>query len=385
MLEGIREVRSLESKLLRLLPREVDGLAISGHRPRDEPRLTVDRVEGRGVIRQRVTVDRATVAAGQREHDGQQPNAARPLAPRHVTPHHASSIPPEGRRQSPGSHPRLGTALATLFDRIELTENLAAARAKVHAVTLVALKLLLAPSFIVATSVLARHVGVRLAGVVGGLPVVAGPILLVIAIEHGRSFAADAATGTLLGVVALIVFVLVYVAVSRRLGWPSALLAGWTSFFAAIVFACGACAATLVVLPRPPARLSSVGAYPRWDLPLRAVCAVIPIVVVTAAARALGPHLTGLLASFPIITPVLAAFTQAQQGKDEVVRLLRGMTVGFYAYALFCFVVSVTVRGLGIAASFALATTLALVVQGVAIALSRRRERPASAAGALAS
>ena len=60
--------------------------------------------------------------------------------------------------------------------------------------TLVALKLRLAPSFIVATSVLARHVGVRVAGVVGGLPVVAGPILLVIAIEHGRSFAADAAT-----------------------------------------------------------------------------------------------------------------------------------------------------------------------------------------------
>ena len=261
--------------------------------------------------------------------------------------------------------------------------------------TLVALKLLLAPSFILATSVLARHVGVRLAGVVGGLPVVAGPILLVIAIEHGRSFAADAATGTLLGVVALIVFVLVYVAVSRRLGWPSALLAGWTSFFvaiaalrpvhvsavAALIFACAACAATLVLLPRPPARLSSVVPYPRWDLPLRAVCAVIPIVVVTAAARALGPHLTGLLASFPIITPVLAAFTQAQQGKDEVVRLLRGMTVGFYAYALFCFVVSVTVRGLGIPVSFALATVLALALQGVVIVLSRRRERTAATAG----
>ena len=117
---------------------------------------------------------------------------------------------------------------------------------------------------------------------------------------------------------------------------------------------------------------------------MRAACAVIPIVAVTSAARALGPHLTGLLASFPIITPVLAAFTQAQQGKDEVVRLLHGMTVGFFSYALFCFVVSVTVRGLGIAASFALATAVALALQGVAIALSRRREGPVSAAGASA-
>ena len=260
--------------------------------------------------------------------------------------------------------------------------------------TLVALKLLLAPSFIVATSVLARHVGVRVAGVVGGLPVIAGPILLVLAIEHGRAFAADAATGTLLGVVALIVFVLVYVAVSRRFAWPWALLLGWTSFLVAILalrpvhvgpvaalcLACAACAATLVLLPLRRPRSLSVGPYPRWDLPLRGACAVVPIVAVTSAARTLGPHLSGLLASFPIITPVLAAFTQAQQGKDEVVRLLHGMTVGFFSYALFCFVVSVTIRGFGIAASFALATAVALAVQGVAIALSRRREQPVSAA-----
>jgi hypothetical protein len=263
-------------------------------------------------------------------------------------------------------------------------------------VTLVGLKLLLAPSFIVVTSVLGRHVGVRVAGVVGGLPVIAGPILLVLAIEHGKSFAADAANGTLLGVVALIVFVLVYVAVSRRFAWPWSLLAGWTSFLlailalrplhvgpvAALCLACAACGATLVLLPHPSPRLLAVGPYPRWDLPLRAACAVIPIVAVTSAARALGPHLAGLLASFPIITPVLAAFTQAQQGKDEVVRLLHGMTVGFFAYALFCFVVSVTLRELGIAASFALATVLALALQGGAIAFSRRRERPVSAVGA---
>ena len=146
---------------------------------------------------------------------------------------------------------------------------------------------------------------------------------------------------------------------------------------AALCLACAACGATLVLLPSRPPRLSSVGAYPWWDLPLRAACAVIPIVAVTSAARALGPHLSGLLASFPIITPVLAAFTQAQQGKDEVVRLLHGMTIGFFSYALFCFVVSVTVRGLGIAASFALATALALAAAG----RGDRAQPPPGAAG----
>jgi hypothetical protein len=122
--------------------------------------------------------------------------------------------------------------------------------------------------------------------------------------------------------------------------------------------------------------------HPRWDLPLRGACAVIPIVAVTGTARLLGPHLTGLLAAFPVITPVLAAFTHAQQGTREAVGLLRGMTAGFFAYALFCFTVSITLRGLGIAASFALATVLALAVQGIAIALSRRRGQLLSAEAA---
>lgn len=259
--------------------------------------------------------------------------------------------------------------------------------------TLLALKLLLAPSFIVVTSVLARRFGVRVAGVVGGLPAIAGPILLVLALDRGRPFAAAAATGTLLGIVALAVFVVAYVAVSSRFAWPWALLIGWASFLVAILalrpvhagplgalgLACGACGATLVVLPRRQSAPVSSRPYPRWDLPLRGASAVIPIVAVTSSARLLGPHFTGLLAAFPVITPVLAAFTHAQQGKREVTRLLRGMTVGFFAYALFCFTVSVAIRGLGIAAAFTLATALALAAQGVAIALSRRREQLVSA------
>ncbi len=262
--------------------------------------------------------------------------------------------------------------------------------------TLLAVKLFLAPSFIVATSVLARRVGVRVAGVVGGLPMIAGPILLVLALDRGRTFAGDAATGTLLGIVALIVFVLVYVAVSSRFAWPWALIGGWTSFLLAVLalrpvhvaplgalgLSCAACAAALVVLPRGYPGSFSARPYPRWDLPLRGACAVIPIVAVTSTARLLGPHLTGLLAAFPIITPVLAAFTHAQHGRSEVARLLHGMTVGFFAYALFCFTVSVTVSGRGIALSFALATALALAVQGIAIPLSRRRERLISAQAA---
>jgi len=46
-------------------------------------------------------------------------------------------------------------------------------------VTLLAAKLLLAPLCVVAVSLAGRRCGAAVAGVLGGLPVVAGPILLV--------------------------------------------------------------------------------------------------------------------------------------------------------------------------------------------------------------
>lgn len=261
---------------------------------------------------------------------------------------------------------------------------------------MLALKVLLAPSFIVVTSLVSRRFGVGVAGVLGGLPLIVGPILLVLALDHGHGFARNAATGALLGMVALIVFVLAFAEVCKRARWPWALAAGWGCFVAVIaalrpvhvgpvtafVVACTACVCGLVLLPRPAPAAARPPAYPRFDLALRGACAIVPVVSVTAAARLLGPNLSGLVATFPVITPVLAAFTQAQYGPAEAVRLLRGMTVGFFAYALFCFTVSVGVGRLGTAATFLLATALALLAQTAALAVKRRREQllPAEAA-----
>lgn len=256
--------------------------------------------------------------------------------------------------------------------------------------SVLAVKLLLAPSFVVAATLVSRRFGVRIGGVFGGLPAIAGPILLVVAIDEGTDFAAGAAAGTLLGIVALIVFVVAYVAVARRLHWPWAVAAGWTSFLLAVlvlrpvhvrplvglVLVCLACGLTLVLVRRPPRRRARPPAPPPWDLALRAGCAVVPVLAVTALAHTLGPHLTGLVAAFPVIAPVLAAFTQAQQGPEESVRLLRGMTAGFFSYGLFCYMIAVTIRGLGIGASFALATALALALQGFVLVVTRGREQP---------
>src|ERR1700689_2104895 len=100
---------------------------------------------------------------------------------------------------------------------------------------LLAVKLLLAPSFVVGASLAARRFGPRIGGLIGGLPVVAGAVLLVDARAHGRAFAAGAAAGPLLGLVSLIAFVVVYGRLAGRLFWGASMLAGWLAFALATV------------------------------------------------------------------------------------------------------------------------------------------------------
>lgn len=249
-----------------------------------------------------------------------------------------------------------------------------------------AVKLLLAPSFVVGASLAARRFGPQIGGLVGGLPVVAGPILLVYALTHGRAFAADAAAGTLLGLVSLTAFVVVYSRLAGRAPWAMSLLAGWFAFaawtlaFSALAIPAGA-ALTLAgagfvvglrLLPDPRLSRLHSATPPSWDLPLRAVCALLLVLALTAAAGWLGSRLSGLLAPFPVIASVLATFTHVQHGADELLRLARGLISGFFAFALFCFTLTVSLRMLGTAGAFALASGVALLTQGLLLALATR-------------
>jgi len=259
-------------------------------------------------------------------------------------------------------------------------------------VALLAVKLLLAPSFVVGASLASRRFGPRVGGLIAGLPVVAGPILLVYAIAHGPSFAAGAAVGTLLGLVSLIAFVVVYAHLAGRLFWGASMLAGWLAFalstaaFSALSVPAGAALAIAAVgllvglacLPRPSVAASSSAPPPSWDLPMRAGCALALVLTLTAVAGWLGPQLSGLLTPFPIIATVLATFTHAQRGSEEVLRLLRWLLGGYGAFALFCFVLAVSLHTLGTAAAFALASGAALITQGAILAgLAARDPLPA--------
>jgi hypothetical protein len=256
-------------------------------------------------------------------------------------------------------------------------------------------KLLLAPACVVAVSLAGRRWGVAVAGILGGLPVVAGPILVVLTLVHGRAFGAEAAAGTLLGLAALTLFVVVFGKAAERVGPVPSLCAGWAAFLLGIAFLrlldippgvslpfVAACFAVgLALLPAPATEPAVVPAPPWWDLPARALAALALVIAISAASGALGPSLSGLLAPFPIITSVLAVFTYAHAGRAQLRVLLRNFLVGFYGFAAFCFVLASSLDSLGGLAAFSLALAAALVVQTTAFALRSRRLRPQPAEG----
>ena len=204
--------------------------------------------------------------------------------------------------------------------------------------TLIAVKVLLAPSFVVGASLAARRFGARVGGLVAGLPVVAGPILLAYALAHGRDFAANAAAGTLLGLVSLIAFVVVYARLAHRFSWAReharrvarvhrpdrALQRLHIPVQARLPLALAALTAGLLLLPRARDPRRTRRPAPELGSAPAGRCALALVLSLTAVAGWLGPQLSGLLAPFPIVATVLAVFTHVQRGTGEMVRLMRG-------------------------------------------------------------
>lgn len=221
-----------------------------------------------------------------------------------------------------------------------------------------ALKLTLAPALVVAASLAGRRWGGRVSGVLIAIPLVAGPILLVITLEQGRDFGARAARGSLLGVVALAVFCVVFARVAQRRGAFGSLLTGWLAFaavgaagaewdappVAGLVCALAALGAGYALLGEAAPSVDEPRRPPSWDLPARAGSTAALVFAITTAADALGPALSGILTPFPIATSILAVFTRAQDGPHATTAMLRGFVAALPGFAL-CFFAAAVALG----------------------------------------
>jgi hypothetical protein len=140
------------------------------------------------------------------------------------------------------------------------------------------------------------------------------------------------------------------------------------------------CAVVLVVAIRlvpDPGATASVP-LPRWDLPARMVLATILVVAVTSSAGALGPRLSGLLATIPLYASILAGFGFQLVGPAAAIRVWRGLLFGLFGFGAFYLVLAASLESLGLAA-FGLATGAAVALQLVTLRQLRRPTVPASA------
>lgn len=240
------------------------------------------------------------------------------------------------------------------------------------------LKLLLVPALIWLVTLAGRRWGPEVAGWLSAFPIVSGPILLILALEQGTPFAAEAAQGSLLAVLAMLVFSTVYAWTSRRRPWPDCLFIAlccyaltvlglrllqtslWASFATVII------ALLLIPLAFPGLPSWAPKARRSNDLPWRLLSAVVLVLLISYGAGTFGPRLSGLLAMFPVMGTVLVVYSHRQSGADFAVRLLRGMVHGYYAFASFCLVLALALPDQGIAVAFALAVCAAVPVHALA-------------------
>jgi hypothetical protein len=257
-------------------------------------------------------------------------------------------------------------------------------------VVVLLVKLLLAPALVVASSLAGRRWGAAVTGALVAFPIVAGPVLLVVRLEHGSAFTRESAIGSLFGLVSLAAFALVFARLGQRCSWPAALLGSWVAVLAvdaglallrlpvpaAVAVTPAVILAATLAMPRPTAGGTGTSTPPPWDLAARSLATATLVVSLTAAAAILGPQWTGLLATFPTAASVVAAFALAQGGPAEATRMLTGLLRGLYGFAAFCCALAALVEPAGVAA-FACALVAALVVQAGVGLVRRTLRQPA--------
>jgi uncharacterized membrane protein (GlpM family) len=239
------------------------------------------------------------------------------------------------------------------------------------------LKLTLVPLFIAAVTLAGRRWGAGVAGLLGGFPVVAGPIVLFLALEQGPQFGALAATAAISAIAGLLVFAVAYCWASINWPWPAALgcaLAAWLVAAAGLALlpalpqvALAVAGLALFLTPRllPQSLPSSAVKGSLSDLPYRMITGGLLTLAVTGAAASLGEVWSGLLAVFPIIGLVLAVFTHRAQGPYQVAHMYRGMVRGLYSFAAFFLVLALLWPQVALWSACALAIGAGVVVQAV--------------------
>jgi uncharacterized membrane protein (GlpM family) len=215
-----------------------------------------------------------------------------------------------------------------------------------------------------------------MAGLLGGLPIVGGPIIFFITLEQGAPFAIQTTALALASCTAIMLFGITYCWTSTRCNWLisyACALSAW--LIAATIlarmdpsrsFATVLAVITLIMTPflLPKPQSSAPGKPSKYDLPMRMAAGAALTVSITALAPFLGSAWSGLLAMFPVIGSVLAVFTHTQYGASQVGNMYRGMVRGLYSLVGYFFCYAFLLESLNPWLACVISICAAIAIQG---------------------
>jgi len=257
---------------------------------------------------------------------------------------------------------------------------------------LIATKIVVTSFMVLGLSWLSERVGPKAAGVFAGFPLGIAVSLFFIGVEQGPQFAATAATSTLGGLAAALVFCFAYWNFSSRLTWGSV---GLTALFSVIVFLVSAAAVSelpqerwillgLSVVMTGLAIIAfrgirNVGADQAKKVvitPLilvaRAGVATALVLAITGLASVIGEEWAGLLSGFPITLFPVLLIVHATYSEREVHGIIKNFPYGIGSLIIFALSGSLVFDPLGIYWGAALSVALAaMYLAGVSLIMWR--------------
>ena len=242
---------------------------------------------------------------------------------------------------------------------------------------LIIVKIVAVPLLLWLVSIIVRRWGEFVGALVSGLPLVSGPVSLIITLEQGVEFASGMAYNALPGICACIFFGVVYSWLATRLRWQATLavtLLLYFSFAALLcmmprslplfsVLALGAPLLGLRLLPRPAPhhtkgwKAPTAHKGPPW---MQMGVGMTAMIGETEGAAWLGPQWSGILIFFPVISGVVGLFAHIENGSEAVIRVFRGTFTGFTGATTFALTVAWLVTSLPVWLTYSLAAVAAM-------------------------
>ena len=242
---------------------------------------------------------------------------------------------------------------------------------------------------VVLASVVAETAGPVLGALAASLPVSAGPTYVFLALTHGTSFVSASALGSFAGNAATMAFLTTYSRIARGRSRLAPLLVAlliwliaasaiqsvrWTASSALALNICVFAVGVLATRRLPDADLgnTSLSRATRRDLVSRAMIVALFVASVQGLSAILGPLVTGVLATFPIVFVIVIFILRPRVGDAACVLLAATALRAMGGFGLMFMVAHLSVVPLGAVAGLALALVPTLIWSAALAHRSRR-------------